>query len=335
MKRLVSGIKPTGELTLGNYIGAIQQFVKLQDTLEDTEFFIFIADLHAITTPQDKQLLRKRVRDIAAFYIACGLDPLKVTLFVQSEVMEHALLGYIMESTAYIGEMERMIQFKEKKQKEKATGVRTSLLTYPALMAADILLYDANLVPVGEDQRQHLELTRTLAERFNSQYGDTFAVPEGYTPKVGAKIKNLQDPTKKMSKSEAETEKAYILLLDPVAQIKNKIKSAVTDSDTKIYFDEKKKPGISNLLTIYSALTERSIEDIVKQYENETSYASFKQELAEIVGNHIEKIQKRYLELINSKELDEILDKGAETARLYARRKMTKVLSRLGLQRKK
>ncbi|HLT00446.1 MAG TPA: tryptophan--tRNA ligase [Acholeplasma sp.] len=335
MKRLVSGIKPTGELTLGNYIGAIQQFVKLQDQLEDTEFFIFVADLHAITTPQDKQLLRKRVRDIAAFYIACGLDPERVTLFVQSEVLEHPMLGYIMESTAYIGEMERMVQYKEKKKKEQATGVRTSLLTYPALMAADILLYDADIVPVGEDQTQHLELTRTLAERFNSQYGDTFVVPNGFTPKVGAKIKNLQDPTKKMSKSDSESEKAYILLQDQIAQIKNKIKSAVTDSESKIYFDEKKKPGISNLLTIYAALTNREIEDIVKQYENETSYAKFKQELADIVGDHIEGIQKRYNELIASGELDNILDKGRDKASTYARRKISKVLSRLGLQRKK
>lgn len=334
MKRLVSGIKPTGELTLGNYIGAIKQFVKLQDELEDTEFFIFIADLHAITTPQDKQLLKKRVRDIAAMYVACGLDPKKVNLFVQSEVLEHPLLGYIMESTAYIGEMERMTQYKDKKQKQ-TEGIRTSLLTYPALMAADIILYDANLVPVGQDQIQHLELTRTLAERFNSQYGETFVVPEGFTPKVGAKIKSLQEPTKKMSKSEAESPKAYILLQDDINQIKNKIRSAVTDSDTKIKFDEKNKPGISNLLTIYSAITDMSIKDIENKYSDQTSYATFKEDLANIVADHIKGIQDRYKELINSKELDEILDNGASRASFVAKRKMAKVLSRIGLQRKK
>ncbi|WP_025725458.1 tryptophan--tRNA ligase [Acholeplasma granularum] len=334
MNRLVSGIKPTGELTLGNYIGAIKQFVQLQNELPDTEFFIFIADLHAITTPQDKQLLKSRIKEIAAFYIACGLDPNRVNLFVQSEVMEHALLGYIMESTAYIGEMERMIQFKEKRRNQEQ-GVRTSLLTYPALMAADILLYDANIVPVGEDQVQHLELTQTLAERFNSQYGDTFVVPKPYITKVGAKIKDLQDPTKKMSKSNDLSVKSYILLSDNLNQIKNKIKSAVTDSDTSIYFDEVNKPGISNLLTIYSALTNLSIEEIVEKYKNETSYAGFKIDLAEIVASHIGNIQTKYNELIASNTLDEILDQGAMKAKMFASRKMAKVLNKIGLKRKK
>ncbi len=333
MQRLVSGIKPTGELTLGNYIGAIKQFVKLQNELKDTELFIFIADLHAITTPQDKTILKKRVREIAMFYIACGLDPEKVNLFVQSEVVEHALLGYIMESTAYIGEMERMIQFKEKKRNQ-VDGVRTSLLTYPALMAADILLYDANLVPVGEDQIQHLELTRLLAERFNTQYGETFIVPEGYVTKVGAKIKNLQDPTKKMSKSDALSEKSYILLSDDLNQIKNKIKSAVTDSDTQIKFDEKHKPGISNLLTIYSAITDEPIKDIENRYIDST-YATFKNDLAQIVSDHIGQIQSNYQALLKSNTLDDILDKGRDKASLYAKRKMSKVMARLGLQRKK
>lgn len=334
MKRLVSGIKPTGELTLGNYIGAIKQFVRLQNELPDTEFFIFIADLHAITTPQDKQLLKKRVREIAAYYIACGLDPNRVNLFVQSEVMEHAMLAYIMESTAYIGEMERMIQFKEKRASQ-TEGVRTSLLTYPALMAADILLYDASIVPVGEDQTQHLELTRTLAERFNNQYGDTFIVPEGHVTKVGAKIKDLQDPTKKMSKSDDLSLKSYILLQDNLNQIKNKIKSAVTDSDTKIVFDENNKPGISNLLTIYAALTDMSINDIEAKYQNETTYAGFKSDLADIVSNHIGEIQARYQDLMQSSTLDDILDMGAANASKYAQRKLSKVLFKMGLKRKK
>lgn len=330
MKRLVSGIKPTGEPTLGNYIGALRQFVNLQNELPDTEIFVFIADLHAITTPQDKQKLKKRIREIAALYIACGLDPERVTLFIQSEVMEHAVLGYIMESTAYIGEMERMTQYKDKKRKQ-TEGIRTSLLTYPALMAADILLYDATVVPVGEDQRQHLELTRDLANRFNNMYGETFVVPEAYTPKVGARIKSLTEPTKKMDKS-SENPKSYILLQDDLNAAKNKIRSAVTDSDSKIKFDEKNKPGISNLLTIYAALTDRSIKDIEGQYIGST-YQAFKEDLANIVYDTLKPIQEKFNEILKSKELDEILDKGREKASYIARRKMSKVYKRIGLGR--
>lgn len=330
MKRLVSGIKPTGEPTLGNYIGALRQFVNLQNELPDTEIFVFIADLHAITTPQDKQKLKKRIREIAALYIACGLDPERVTLFIQSEVMEHAVLGYIMESTAYIGEMERMTQYKDKKRKQ-TEGIRTSLLTYPALMAADILLYDATVVPVGEDQRQHLELTRDLANRFNNMYGETFVVPEAYTPKVGARIKSLTEPTKKMDKS-SENPKSYILLQDDLNAAKNKIRSAVTDSDSKIKFDEKNKPGISNLLTIYAALTDRSIKDIEDQYIGST-YQAFKEDLANIVYDTLKPIQEKFNEILKSKELDEILDKGREKASYIARRKMSKVYKRIGLGR--
>ncbi|HHT98499.1 MAG TPA: tryptophan--tRNA ligase [Acholeplasma sp.] len=330
MKRLVSGIKPTGEPTLGNYIGALRQFVNLQNELPDTEIFVFIADLHAITTPQDKQKLKKRIREIAALYIACGLDPERVTLFIQSEVMEHAVLGYIMESTAYIGEMERMTQYKDKKRKQ-TEGIRTSLLTYPALMAADILLYDATVVPVGEDQRQHLELTRDLANRFNNMYGETFVVPEAYTPKVGARIKSLTEPTKKMDKS-SENPKSYILLQDDLNAAKNKIRSAVTDSDSKIKFDEKNKPGISNLLMIYAALTDRSIKDIEDQYIGST-YQAFKEDLANIVYDTLKPIQEKFNEILKSKELDEILDKGREKASYIARRKMSKVYKRIGLGR--
>ncbi|MDY0276654.1 MAG: tryptophan--tRNA ligase [Acholeplasma sp.] len=333
MKRLVSGIKPTGEMTLGNYIGAIKQFVKLQDELKDTEFYIFIADLHAITTPQEKQTLRKNIKNIAALYVACGLDPNRVNLFIQSEVSEHATLGYIMESTLYIGEMERMIQFKEKRQSQ-TEGIRTSLLTYPALMAADILLYDADLVPVGEDQMQHLELTKIAANRFNHLYGDTFTVPEGFTPKTGARIMGLQNPTKKMSKSDTSSSKDYILLLDDLAVIKNKIKSAVTDSDNKIIFDKENKPGISNLLTIYSAITNKTIKEIETSYQNK-SYGDFKNDLAIIVSDEIAPIQKRYNEIINSKELDTYLNRGRDQAQLIAKRKIQKVFDKIGLGRKK
>lgn len=329
-KRLVSGIQPTGKLTLGNYIGALRQFVKLQDQLEDTEFFIFIADLHAITTPQDRQELKKNIRSVASLYIACGLDPKKVNLFIQSEVAEHSMLGYIMESTAYVGEMERMTQYKDKKQKQ-TEGIRTSLLTYPALMAADILLYDAHLVPIGEDQKQHLELTRNLAERFNNVYGETFVVPEGFYPETGARIKSLQDPTKKMSKSD-DNPKSYILLLDDLALVRNKIKSAVTDSDGKIKYDPKKKPGISNLLTIYASLTDLKISDITDKYKD-SNYAAFKQDLAEIVVDVLRPIQQKYFEIINDKALDEVLTNGQERASLIASRKMLKVYKKMGLGR--
>ncbi|MGE4321253.1 MAG: tryptophan--tRNA ligase [Acholeplasmataceae bacterium] len=330
MKRLVSGIKPTGQLTLGNYIGAIKQFVALQDELEDTEFFIFIADLHAITTPQNRQELKKNIKSVAALYMACGLDPNKVNLFIQSEVQEHAQLGYVMESTAYIGEMERMTQYKDKKGIQ-VEGIRTSLLTYPALMAADILIYDADIVPIGDDQKQHLELTRNLAQRFNNMYGDTFVVPEGFYPKTGARIKSLTEPNKKMDKS-ADNPKSYILLLDDLNQIKNKIKSAVTDSDGIIKFDLKQKPGISNLLTIYASLTNQSIKDIEKQYKD-SNYQTFKADLADIVVDAIRPIQEKYKSIIDSKELDDALDKGRDAASYITRRKLSKVYKRLGLGR--
>ena len=332
MKRLVSGIQPTGQLTLGNYIGAIRQFVALQDELEDTEFFIFIADLHAITTPQEKTALRKAIKSVAALYVACGLDPNKVNLFIQSEIPEHASLGYVMESTAYVGEMERMTRYKDKRLKQ-SDGIRASLLTYPALMAADILLYDADIVPIGDDQKQHLELTRNLAERFNNLYGETFVVPEGFYPKTGRRIKTLVDPLKKMSKSD-DNQKAYVLLLDDLNVIKNKIKGAVTDSDRTIRYDIKEKPGISNLLTIYASLTNQSISSIVKKYEG-MNYAQFKSDLAEIVVQTIKPIQERYQQLIKDPILDDILDKGRDRAKAIAYKKMFKVYKRIGLGRSK
>lgn len=332
MKRLLSGIKPTGQLTLGNYIGALRQFVKLQDELPDTEFFIFIADLHAITTPQDKVQLRHNIKSVAALYIACGLDPKRVNLFIQSEVTEHVMLSYVMESTAYIGEMERMTQFKDKKG-HQTEGIRTSLMTYPALMAADILLYDADIVPIGDDQKQHVELTRNLAIRFNNAHGETFVVPKPFFPKTGARIKSLTDPDKKMDKSH-DNPKSYILLLDDLNAVKNKIKSAVTDSEGTIRYDVKNKPGISNLLTIYASLSDLSIKDLEKRYAD-SNYATFKADLAEIVAETLRPIQERYHELIKDPLLDAVLDHGASRARTIARIKMLKVYKRLGLGRVK
>lgn len=332
MKKLITGIKPTGSLTLGNYLGAIKNLVNLQKELTDTEFFIFIADLHAITTPQDKQALRKNIKDIAAIYVASGLDLEKTHIFIQSEVFTHNQLGYIMESTGYIGELQRMIQFKEKSKQQPKDGIRTSLLTYPALMAADILLYDANYVPIGEDQTQHLELTKLLGERFNSMYGDTFVIPEGILPKAAKKIKSLTNPTVKMSKSDDSNPKSYILLLDDINYSKNKIKSAVTDSDTIIKYDEENKPGISNLINIYSGITDLSRDEIVSKYTNKT-YKDFKEDLANILENELLPLQNKYKEIVNSKELDEILDKGRDEALKLTTKKIKKVYKKIGLGR--
>lgn len=332
MKRLVSGIQPTGIITLGNYLGALRNFVKLQDELSNTEFFIFIADLHAITTPQEGSLMRKNIKNLAALYLACGLDPTRVNLFIQSEVVQHAQLGYIMECTGYIGELERMTQFKDKKQKQ-TVGVSVSLLTYPALMAADILLYDANLVPVGEDQKQHIELTRDLANRFNQRFGDVFAVPEPYIPKVGARIMSLTDPLKKMSKSD-ENPKSYINLLDDLAVIKNKIKGAVTDLDAEVRYDVDKKPGISNLMTIYSLISHESFETIEARYVSK-GYKEFKEDLADLVVSEIQPIQERYKSLLLDGSVDAALDKGALEASKVAYKKIQKVYQKMGLGRKK
>jgi len=332
MEILVSGIKPTGSLTLGNYLGALKQFVKLQEKLENTQFYIFIPDLHAITTPQKKLELRKNIKEVAAIYVACGLDPEKVNLFIQSDILEHAALGYIMESTLYIGEMERMIQYKEKKNANDVE-IRTSLLTYPALMAADILLYDATLVPVGEDQKQHLELTKTAAKRFNYLYGETFTIPKGFTPENGARIMGLQDPTNKMSKSSLNA-KDYILILDEPNVIKNKIKAAVTDSENKIIYNKELKPGISNLINIYSAISNLSIKEIEEKYKN-SNYGNFKNDLAELVVGELAPIQEKYKKIINSNMLNDYLEKGRINAKKVAMQKIKKVYEKIGLGIKK
>lgn len=327
---ILSGVKPTGVPTLGNYLGALRNFVKLQKSMSDYEFFIFVADLHAITTPQDPKELKQNIKNVAAMYLACGLVPEKLTLFVQSEVHEHAEMGYIMQSIAYIGELERMTQYKDKMQKQ-VTGVTSALLTYPALMAADILLYDAKYVPVGDDQKQHLELTRDLAIRFNNRFGETFVVPEGLISDKGARIMDLQDPSKKMDKS-STNDRGCVFLLDPLNIIKKKIRSAVTDSGSEVLYDQENKQGIANLMTIYSTITEMSYEDIEAKYRG-LGYGDFKNDLAEIVAEEIGKIQTRYNELINSPELQEILDAGQLRAQMIAKKKLAKVYKKLGLCR--
>lgn len=331
MKVVVSGIQPTGNLTLGNYLGAMKNFVDLQDSMEDAVFLIFIADMHAITVPKVPSELRKNIRSLAALYLAIGLDPNKVNLFVQSEVVEHAQMNYVLQTITYIGELERMTQYKDKKEKQVA-GVSSALLTYPVLMAGDILLYNADYVPVGVDQKQHLELTRTLAERFNNRYSETFKLPEPLLVKNGSKIMSLQEPTKKMSKSD-NNEKASIFLLDEPNVIRKKIASAVTDCDAKIIFDQENKPGISNLLTILSACTDKSVKDLEVEFQT-SNYGEFKQKVSEAIIKLLEPIQKRYYEILGSPELDTILDQGRVNATYYANKMLKKVYRKIGLGRR-
>lgn len=328
MKTIFSGIQPSGSVTLGNYIGALKQFVDLQD---EYNCYFCIVDQHAITVPQDRLALRKNIRSLAALYLAVGLDPEKVTLFIQSEVPAHAQAGWMLQCVSYIGELERMTQFKDKSHGKEA--VSAGLLTYPPLMAADILLYNTDLVPVGEDQKQHLELTRDLAERFNKKYNDVLTIPEVRIPKVGARIMSLVDPTKKMSKSDAN-QKAFITLLDDPKQIEKKIKSAVTDSEGIVKYDKENKPGISNLLSIYSILTNESIEQIEAKYEGK-GYGDFKTDVAEVVVNALKPIQDKYYQLMESDELDQILDKGAEKANAVASHTLKKMENAMGLGRKR
>lgn len=328
MQTIFSGIQPSGTITLGNYIGALTQFIELQN---EYNCYFCIVDQHAITVPQDRLVLRKNIRSLAALYLAVGIDPEKVTLFIQSEVPAHAQAGWMLQCVAYIGELERMTQFKDKSSGKEA--VVAGLLTYPPLMAADILLYSTNLVPVGEDQKQHLELTRDLAERFNKKYNDIFTIPEVRIPTVGARIMSLQDPTKKMSKSDPN-HKAFISLLDDPKQIEKKIKSAVTDSEGIVKFDKENRPGISNLISIYSIISKKSISEIEEQYEGK-GYGLFKADLAQVLIEEFEPIQKKYHELMESTYLDDVLDKGAEKANHVANKMLRKMENAMGLGRKK
>lgn len=331
MKTLVSGIQPSGRLTLGNYLGAIKNFVALQDEGEFEEFFVFIADLHAITVPKDPTMLRQSIKKLAALYLACGLNPERITLFIQSEVHEHAEIGYLLQTITYIGELERMTQYKDKKAKQ-VEGVSSALLTYPVLMAGDILLYNANGVPVGQDQKQHLELTRTLAERFNSKYSETFNIPDALIVKEGAKIMSLQDPSKKMSKSDP-LEKASIYLDDSEAVIRKKIASAVTDSDGIIKYDEVNKPGISNLLNILSCCTNKSISDLETEFEG-VGYGEFKKAVADAIITLLIPIQEKYEKILADKDyLNKVLDDGAQKASYFARKTLSKVKRKMGVGR--
>lgn len=321
---IFSGVQPSGELTIGNYLGAIKNWVNLQD---DYKCYYCIVDQHAITVPQVPKDLRRMSLEVLAKYIASGIDEEKSCIFIQSHVPEHVQLMWILNSITYMGELSRMTQYKDKSQK-KAENLNSSLFTYPVLMAADILLYGTNLVPVGEDQRQHLEIARDLAERFNNKYSDTFAIPKIYISKQSARIMSLQDPTKKMSKSD-ENKNAYISMVEEDDVINSKIKKAVTDSVGVIAYNDEQL-AIKNLINIYSSYSNKTPQEIVDIYEGK-SYAVFKSDLTQIVIEGIKPIREKYKDLMNNKDhLEKIYKKGAEEARYSARKMMKKVYRKVG-----
>jgi tryptophanyl-tRNA synthetase len=322
-KRVFSGIQPSGTPTIGNYLGAMKNFVELQ---RDADCLFCVVDMHAITVPQDPAELRENTLSLAALYLAAGIDPKQSTLFVQSHVPAHAELGWILQCVVHFGELGRMTQFKDKSSQRDV--VTAGLFTYPALMAADILLYQTDLVPVGEDQKQHLELTRDLAERFNQRYGETFVIPEVYIPKVGGRIMSLEDPTKKMSKSDPSPN-AYISMLDEPDVVRKKISRAVTDSGREVRFDKENKAAISNLMTIFALCAGITLEEVEARFEGK-GYGQFKKELAEVVVATLEPIQQRRRELLESGAVPDILREGAERAASKAADTLAKVKERVG-----
>lgn len=327
MDNILSGIKPTGKLTLGNYIGAIKNFARIQN---EGNTFVFIADLHALTLPIEPNDLRNNSRDIAAYYLAAGLDPKTTTIFLQSDVPAHSELAVIMQNFLYMGELSRMTQFKDKAQKMDNEAIGLGLFAYPVLMACDIVLYNSKRIPVGEDQVQHVELCRDLVKRFNNRYGDTLVMPRAEMVKVGKRIMSLSDPTKKMSKSDP---KGDIFLSDDLNVMRKKIMSAVTDLGHEIKYDVENKPGISNLMTIYSALTGKEFAEIEKEFEGK-GYGDFKRAVADAVINEMEPFKKRYEEIISSGLVDEVLRDGAKKASVIANETLARVQKAVGLYHK-
>jgi len=326
MKRMLSGIKPSGELTLGNYLGALKRFVAFQ---EDYEMFVFVANLHCITNYQDPKQLNKHLKNAVSLFLACGLDPDRSTIFLQTDVPEHAQLGFILSCYSYLGELNRMTQFKDKASKSDSS-LTVGFYTYPTLMAADILMYDPAYIPVGDDQKQHVELTRDLAERFNHRYTPTFTIPEPLIAKTGARIMSLSDPNKKMSKSD-HSDKGVIFMLDDPITIRKKVKSATTDSLAKITFDPINQPGISNLIQIMATCLEQSIEEVVVVYKN-AKYGEFKEAVAQVIIDTLTPIQERYREIIQTDILERVLVKGKEKAQKIAQQKLEKVQREIGLE---
>lgn len=328
-KRIFSGVQPSGIPTIGNYVGAMKNFVSLQDAYD---CMYCVVNQHAITVPQDPIKLKEQTRSLAALYIALGIDPNKSTIFIQSEVPAHAQAMWIALCNIGIGELERMTQYKDKSTKQE--NVNAGLLCYPPLMAVDIALYQTHVVPVGEDQKQHLELTRDFVTRFNKRYGkgeELLIVPEPLIQKEGARIMSLQDPTKKMSKSDTNV-KSFVSLLDEPNVIRKKIKSAVTDSEGLVYYDKENKPAISNLLAIFSSFSNRSITELENEYRD-TGYGQFKNDLAETIVQVLEPIQEKYNTLVNSKELDDILNTGAIKANAVAQKTLKLMENVIGLTR--
>ena len=324
-EKVFSGVQPSGIPTIGNYIGAMKGFVDLQDSY-DTIYSI--VNQHAITVPQDPKLLKQMTRQLAALYLAIGIDSKKAILFVQSDVPAHAQMAWIIQCMTGLGELERMTQFKDKARKQEA--VNAGLLAYPTLMVGDIVLYDANFVPVGDDQKQHLELTRNFVDRFNSRFGDNLLVkPEPLIPEEGGRIMSLQDPTSKMSKSDTNT-KAFVSMLDTPKQITKKIKSAVTDSIGEVNYDKENQPAVANLLQIYASFSGKSIDSIVSDYSGQ-GYGNFKGDLADLVVSTLEPIQERYESLLTSSDLDDILQDGAKRASAIAESTLSRVEKAIGL----
>lgn len=323
MKRAFSGVQPTGIIHLGNYLGAMKQFVEIQETVDS---FFCVVDLHSITLPQDPKDLYNNSLDMAAIYLAVGLDPSKSTIFLQSTVSAHAELAWLLQCNSYTGELSRMTQFKDKSKGNESAP--TGLFTYPILMAADILLYDTDIVPVGNDQKQHIELTRDIATRFNHRFGKTFVVPEHKVREVGARIMALDDPTKKMSKS-AENPLSRISVLSSPSQVKKAIMKATTDSEGEIRYDVENKAGISNLLTIYSLFTNISIHDLEKKYEG-IGYGAFKKDLVEVVNESLEKLQEKYKVIRESGEVEKVLKEGAQKAQAVANETLNRAKKNMG-----
>lgn len=325
-KRIFSGIQPSGDLTLGSYMGAIKNWVPLQD---EYDCIYCIVDMHAITVRQDPALLRRRTLEQLAQYIACGLDPVRSVIFIQSHVPQHAELAWVLGCYTQFGELSRMTQFKDKSKKH-ADNITAGLFTYPVLMAADILIYNADLVPVGQDQTQHLEIARDIAGRFNGIYGDTFTLPEGYVPASGAKIMSLAEPTKKMSKSDTNVN-SFILMTDDKDTIVRKFKRAVTDSDGVVRFDREAKPGVSNLMCIYSTFTGKSNDEIAAEFEGK-GYGDFKMAVAEVTADALAPVQAEYSKILADKAyVDGVLKDGAERAARLANRTVSKVYRKVGL----
>ena len=324
---MLTGVRPSGNLTLGNYLGAIKNFVDRQESYKS---YIFIADLHAVTSYKEPNFLKESVYNCIAMYLACGVDENKTIIFKQSDVLEHGTFGFIMTFQTKMGELSRMTQFKAKSQGCGKEGVDTGLFVYPTLMVADILLYNTDIVPVGKDQQQHVELTRDLAERFNKRYGNTLNMPDVYVDVIGNKILNLQNPSEKMNKSDDGNNKGTIFLMDDLNVARKKIMASVTDNYNKVHFDEDLQPGISNLMSILAKITGETFESIEKRYEGK-GYGDFKKEVADVVCSLLENIQERFKKYNNKELLDKILFNGANNARIDASETLNRVRKSMGL----